>query len=158
MALALCRCVPDACGASAPGVRHLLLRAFRRDGRAYQVRAWRRVHADATVGLIRFALGDAFTLTWQLAAFSAFTILYLAVLRRVLTKIFSGSVERSSIDLDKSAVGRTGQVTAEIAPPKTGRVMIGDAEWTAIASAPIAAGVDVKVVGQDNLTMTVEPL
>jgi membrane protein implicated in regulation of membrane protease activity len=36
--------------------------------------------------------------------------------------------------------------------------MIGDAEWTAIASAPIAAGVDVKVVGQDNLTMTVEPL
>ena len=115
----------------------------------------------ATVGLLRFALGDAFTLTWQLAAFSAFTILYLAVLRRVLKKIFSGSVERSersSIDLDKSAVGRTGQVTAEIAPPKTGRVMIGDAEWTAIASAPIAAGVDVKVVGQDNLTMTVEPL
>ena len=90
----------------------------------------------ATVGLIRFALGESFTLTWQLAAFSAFTILYLAVLR----------------------VGRTGQVTAEIAPPKTGRVMIGDAEWTAIASAPIAAGVDVKVVGQDNLTMTVEPL
>ena len=112
----------------------------------------------ATVGLIRFALGESFTLTWQLAAFSAFTILYLAVLRRVLTKIFSGSVERSSIDLDKSALGRTGQVTAEIAPPKTGRVMIGDAEWTAIASAPIAAGVDVKVVGQDNLTMTVEPL
>ena len=112
----------------------------------------------ATVGLIRFALGESFTLTWQLAAFSAFTILYLAVLRRVLTKIFSGSVEHSSIDLDNSAVGRTGQVTAEIAPPKTGRVMIGDAEWTAIASAPIAAGVDVKVVGQDNLTMTVEPL
>ena len=112
----------------------------------------------ATVGLLRFALGESFTLTWQLAAFSAFTILYLAVLRRVLKKIFSGSVERSSIDLDKSAVGRTGQVTAEIVPPKTGRVMIGDAEWTAIASAPIAAGVDVKVVGQDNLTMTVEPL
>ena len=84
----------------------------------------------ATVGLIRFALGDAFTLTWQLAAFSAFTILYLAVLRRVLTKIFSGSVERSSIDLDKSAVGRTGQVTAEIAPTKTGRVMIGGREYT----------------------------
>ena len=29
----------------------------------------------ATVGLLRFALGDTFTLTWQLAAFSAFTIL-----------------------------------------------------------------------------------
>ena len=112
----------------------------------------------ATVGLLRFALGDTFTLTWQLAAFSAFTILYLAVLRRVLTKLFSGSVERSSADLDRSAVGRIGQVTAEIAPPKTGRVMIGDAEWTAVASSRIAAGADVKVVGQDNLTMTVEPL
>ena len=38
----------------------------------------------ATVGLLRFALGESFTLTWQLAAFSAFTILYLAVLRRDL--------------------------------------------------------------------------
>lgn len=112
----------------------------------------------ATVGLMRFALGDAFTLTWQLASFSAFTILYLAVLRRVLKKIFSGSVERSSVDLDRTAIGRTGQVTVTIVPPKSGRVMIGDAEWTAIASAPVAVGVDVKVVGQDNLTMTVEPI
>ena len=29
----------------------------------------------ATVGLCRFAFGEAFTLTWQLAAFSVFTIL-----------------------------------------------------------------------------------
>ena len=31
-----------------------------------------------------------------------------------------------------------------------------DAEWTAVADAPVAAGTDVKVVAQDNLTMRVE--
>ena len=38
--------------------------------------------AAATVGLVRFAVGDAFTLTWQLAAFSALSIVYILVLRR----------------------------------------------------------------------------
>ena len=44
----------------------------------------------ATVGLCRFAFGEAFTTTWQLAAFSAFSILYLMVLRRWLKKTFLG--------------------------------------------------------------------
>ena len=112
----------------------------------------------ATVGLLRFAFGDAFTTTWQLAAFSAFAILYLAVLRRVLTKLFTGSVECSAVDFDKDSVGRVGKVVAAIRPPRAGRVLIGDAEWDAVASAGIDAGTDVKVVGQDNLTMRVEPI
>ena len=44
----------------------------------------------ATVGLCRFAMGESFTLTWQLAAFSAFSILYLVVLRRWLKRLFTG--------------------------------------------------------------------
>ena len=44
----------------------------------------------ATVGVLRFAFGDAFTLTWQLAAFSAFSILYIVLLRRYLQRIFVG--------------------------------------------------------------------
>ena len=38
----------------------------------------------ATVGLLRFAFGEACTLTSQLAAFSAFSILYMVLLRRYL--------------------------------------------------------------------------
>ena len=60
--------------------------------------------------------------------------------------------------LSDEYVGRTGTVTEAIAPPKTGRVLLGDAEWTATADAPISAGADVTVVAQRNLTMAVRPL
>ena len=112
----------------------------------------------ATVGLFRFALGESFTLTWQLAAFSVFAIVYLAVLRRVLKRLFTGAANEENLDFGQESVGRIGKVTAAIDPPKTGRVMIGDAEWTAEADAPVAAGADVKVISQNNLTMKVEVL
>ena len=112
----------------------------------------------STVGLCRFAFGDAFTLTWQLAAFSAFSILYLVVLRRWLKKLFTGGRVETKTDFDNEYVGRTGRVTAAIDPPLAGRVVIGDAEWTAVADVPIAVGSDVKVVYNRNLTMKVEEI
>lgn len=110
----------------------------------------------ATVGLCRFACGDWFSLTWQFAAFSIFSILYLIFLRRWLKNLFSGTSERAAVDFDNESVGRLGTITEEIKPPLTGRVMIGDAEWTAAADAPIAVGTNVKVISQSNLTMKVE--
>ncbi len=110
----------------------------------------------ATVGVCRFALGDLFTMTWQLAAFSVFSVLYLVFLRRWMTNLFSGKSERAAVDFDNESVGRLGTVTEEIKPPLTGRVMIGDAEWTAAADVPLAVGTNVKVVAQTNLTMKVE--
>ena len=109
-----------------------------------------------TVGLLRAAIGEAFSPTWQMVAFSFFSILYLVVLRRWLKKTFSGSVEAASTDFGNEYVGRVGKVTAAIEPPLTGRVEIGDAEWTASAAAPVAAGATVKVISQNNLTMEVE--
>jgi len=114
--------------------------------------------AAATVGVLRFAFGDAFTTTWQLASFSALSILYIVALRRALKKVFVGSKVETKTDFDNASVGRTGKVTVAVNPPLTGRVMIGDAEWTAAADSPIAAGVDVRVVAQENLTMKVEAL
>ena len=110
----------------------------------------------ATVGLCRFALGDAFSFTWQLAAFSAFSILYLLVLRRWLKKTFLGGRVEAKTDFDNEYVGRVGKVTQAINPPLTGRVEIGDAEWTAAADAPVAHGATVEVVSQTNLTMKVK--
>ena len=112
----------------------------------------------ASVGLCRFAFGEALTPTWQLAAFSAFSVLYLLSLRRWLKRVFMGTVTTSATDFEDDMVGRFAKVTAAIAPPKTGRVMVGDAEWTASAAAPIAAGADVKVVARENLTLRVEPV
>ena len=110
----------------------------------------------ATVGLCRFALGDAFTLTWQLAAFSGFSIVYLVVLRRWMKRTFLGGRVETATDFDNEYVGRAGRVTEAIVPPVSGRVMIGDAEWTASADAPVAAGATVEVVSQNNLTMKVK--
>lgn len=109
----------------------------------------------ATVGLCRFAFGEVFDLTWQLAAFSAFSILYIISLRRWLQKVFSGTVQASGEDFENENVGRLGKATVAIKPPLTGRVMLGDAEWTAEADSPLEVGADVRVVAQQNLTMKV---
>ena len=112
----------------------------------------------ATVGVCRFAVGSAFTLSWQLAAFSFFSFVYLLLLRRWVTGIFMGGSKTSRTDFDNENVGRTGSATETIKPPLSGRVMLGDAEWTAVADVEIPAGADVKVVAQDNLTVRVEAL
>ena len=110
----------------------------------------------ATVGVLKFAFGDAFTQTGQLAAFSAFSILYILILRRYLKRVFVGGKVETKTDFDNESVGRVGTLTAAILPPLTGRVMLGDAEWTAEADRPIAKGASVRVVAQQNLTMKVE--
>jgi len=112
----------------------------------------------ATVGLLRFPLGEGFDLTWQLGAFSALSIVYLMVLRRWLKKVFAGSVQTSRADLEHEQVGRTGSVAVAIRPHLAGRVLVGDAEWTAVSDVALETGRDVKVVAQDNLTLKVEPL
>lgn len=114
--------------------------------------------AAATVGIIRGVVGPSFDVSWQLAVFSVASILYIAVLRRYLKKVFVGGVVETKTDFDNDSVGRVGKVTVAIEPPKSGRVMLGDAEWTAASDSSIAVGMDVKVVAQNNLTMKVEVL
>ena len=109
-----------------------------------------------TVGLCRFAFGEAFGPTWQIAAFSAFSILYLVVLRRWMKKTFFGKSVEAGADFSNEFVGRAGRVVAAIDPPLTGRVVIGDAEWTAEADEPVPVGATVTVVSQNNLTMKVK--
>lgn len=111
-----------------------------------------------TVGVCRFAFGEAFTLTGQLAAFSIFAILYLFFLRRWMKRIFCGETGTSRENFNMESVGRAGKVTQAIRPPLAGRVLIGDAEWSAVADEPIDVDVPVKVVGQSNITMRVKEI
>lgn len=108
-----------------------------------------------TVGLCRFAFGEAFTLTWQLAAFSVFSILYLVTLRRLLKRVFNGESTASAVDFSHESVGRVAKVVAAIRPPLAGRILLGDAEWSATAETEFPEGADVRIVAQDNLTMKV---
>lgn len=109
-----------------------------------------------TVGALRFIIGEAFSPAWQLAAFSACSVLYILALRRYLKRVFVGGVVETETDFDNESIGRTGKVMQAIEPPLSGRVLLGDAEWTAVADAAIPVGANVKVVSQKNLTMKVE--
>lgn len=115
--------------------------------------------AAATVGLFIMILPESFhlTLTWQLALFSFFCVLYLVTLRRYVKSVFLGDTEATDA-LGGEYVGRLGRVTVDVRPEVPGRVIVGDAEWTASAAQHIASGVEVKVVAQKNLTLTVEPI
>ena len=112
----------------------------------------------STVGLLRLAFGEAMPPMVQMIAFSFFSIVYLAFLRRLLKPIFSGDKEETRLNLSGDLIGRRGNVTERISPPLSGRAMIGDAEWTAVADEPIEPGSIVEVVSQDNLTVKVSKL
>ena len=113
--------------------------------------------AAATIGLLMFVLPSGFelSLTWQIALFSFFSILYLVTLRRYVKSVFMGDTDESHV-VDSEYAGRFAKVTEAIGPDAPGRVMLGDAEWTALAEERLEPGMEVKVVGRDNLTLRVK--
>lgn len=111
----------------------------------------------ATVGLLVLLLPEPFnpSFTWQFAFFSLFSVIYLVTLRRYVKDVFLGN-NGKSLALADEFVGRLGEAATAISADVPGRVMVGDAEWDAVSSAPIAAGAKVRVVSRKNLTFTVE--
>ena len=112
--------------------------------------------AAATTGVLTMFAEDAFTTIWQVVTFAGLSIVYLVFLRRGVKKLFSGTVETSASNFEDDFPGKIAVVTEDINTPLSGRVMLGDAEWTAVADAPIEKGVNVRVVVRDNLTLKVE--
>ena len=112
--------------------------------------------AAATIGLLLFILPSSFelSLTWQLALFSFFSILYLVTLRRYAKSVFMGDTDDSRA-LDTEYAGRFAKVTETIRPGVPGRVMLGDAEWAALSEEQLDPGSEVTVIGRENLTLKV---
>lgn len=109
--------------------------------------------AAATVGLTLFAFD--FSATAQMALFTAFSIVYIVGLRRFMKALFIGETAESRA-ISSEYVGRHGKVVEAIRPEVPGRILLGDAEWTAVAREGLAPGTEVRVVAQKNLTLTVE--
>ena len=108
----------------------------------------------ATVAAAKWAVPDL-SASWQLALFSLSSILYLVVLRRWLKSVFMGDTDESQ-KIECEHVGRIGKVVKTVGADIPGRIERGDAEWSAGSSAEIPPGATVRVVGQNNLTLTVE--
>ena len=109
--------------------------------------------AAATVGLTLFAFD--FSATAQMALFTAFSIVYIVGLRRFMKALFMGETAESRA-ISSEYVGRRGKVVEASRPEVPGRILRGDAEWTAVAREGLVPGREVRVVGQKNLTLTVE--
>lgn len=109
--------------------------------------------AAATVGLTLFAFD--FSATAQMALFTAFSIVYIVGLRRFMKALFMGETAESRA-ISSEYVGRHGKVVEAIRPEVPGRILLGDAEWTAVACEGLVPGTEVRVVAQKNLTLTVE--
>lgn len=109
--------------------------------------------AAATVGLTLFAFD--FSATAQMALFTAFSIVYIVGLRRFMKALFMGETAESRA-ISSEYVGRHGKVVEAIRPEVPGRILLGDAEWTAVAREGLEPGTEVRVVAQKNLTLTVE--
>ena len=93
----------------------------------------------------------------QLAAFSFFSIFYLFVLRKYLKRVFVGEKQEST-SIGNEYLGRVGRVIEVVRPGVPGRIVIGDAEWNACAAQRLEPGTEVRVVAQETLTFTVEPI
>lgn len=112
--------------------------------------------AAATVSLLKWMF-PSLPLWGQLAAFSVLSILYLLVLRKYLKKVFTGDKQESP-SIDNEYIGRVGRVVEVVRPDVPGRILLGDAEWTAKAATRLELGTEVRVVAQENLTLAVEPI
>ena len=109
--------------------------------------------AAATVGGLLFVV--EFSATLQVILFTALSLVYLFTLRRFVKGVFKGDTQETP-SIDDEFKGRLGEVVAEIRPGLPGRVLVGDAEWTAEADETLVPGTKVRVVARRNLTLRVE--
>ncbi len=109
--------------------------------------------AAATVGGLLFVV--EFSATVQVILFTVLSLAYLFTLRRFVRGVFMGDTQETP-SIDDEFKGRLGEVVAEIRPDLPGRVLVGDAEWTAEAGETLAPGTKVRVVARRNLTLRVE--
>ncbi|MDO5318332.1 MAG: NfeD family protein [bacterium] len=111
--------------------------------------------AAATLGVVLFIVDLSATL--QIVSFTALCILYLLTLRRIAKSVFMGKTSESNT-IGSEYVGRIGKVVEAIRPEVPGRILLGDAEWAATAGERLEPETEVRVVGQANLTLTVEKI
>jgi inner membrane protein len=106
------------------------------------------------------ALGLTPTLTSQLLLFIVSSLALLAVLRRMLQKIFRGKTfaARNEAGFD-AEIGRLVEVREAIDPrTERGRVFYQGSLWPARSGEFIDAGVSARIIGRDNITLLVEKI
>jgi len=109
--------------------------------------------AALTVALISWLVPFSQGVQWLI--FSAFSVIYILLLRETLKRVFSGRKEVSD-RIEDDFAGRLAKVVEPIAPNRPGRAEINGCAWTAEAEVEIPAGRQVRILCKKNLTLKVE--
>ncbi len=96
---------------------------------------------------------------WQLAVFSAFSVLSLLFLRPWAKKRILRTKETRVSNSD-AIIGRVGRICEPIEQDGYGRIAIDGDEWKAqsVDGAPIAAGERAKIIARESIIVTVEKI
>jgi len=99
------------------------------------------------------------SLTMQLIVFVVSSIVMLVSLRRWMKRIFVGKKEgQGGSETVCEFVGELAVVKTKIEPSLPGKIVLHGTNWSAEADAAIEEGAAVRIVGQRNITLKVEPV
>jgi membrane protein implicated in regulation of membrane protease activity len=93
----------------------------------------------------------------QWLMFSAFSVLFIALLRKTLKKTFSGTSEVTE-DMFDAFSGKRAVVVEAVSPTHPGRVEFNGSDWTAEAEEALVVGMPVRIKSKKNLTLYVEKI
>jgi len=93
----------------------------------------------------------------QWLMFSVFSILFIALLRKILKKTFSGTSQVTE-DMFDAFSGKRAVVVEAISPTYPGRVEFNGSDWTAEAEEKVDVGAPVRIKSKKNLTLYVEKI
>jgi membrane protein implicated in regulation of membrane protease activity len=88
--------------------------------------------------------------------FAVFSVVFLLTLRRWVRKVFTGKRSQVQDELRNDIAGRTAVVVVRIQPGQPGKVEFHGTNWQAVSSETLEPGVQVRIVKQDSITLTVE--
>ena len=88
--------------------------------------------------------------------FAVFSVVFLFTLRRWFRKVFTGKRSQVQDELRNDIAGRTAVVVVRIQPDQPGKVEFHGTNWQAVSSETLEPGVQVRIVKQDSITLTVE--
>ncbi len=103
-------------------------------------------------------MGFSFGIGAQAIVFALSSVLLIVLFRKFMKKIFVGDSETSAVNPDNDCVGKVVSVIRAVSSAPGGRVSLYGTDWSAVSTVEIPAGTQVRVVKQDNLTLTVEPM
>lgn len=108
------------------------------------------------VALITWLVPGLSQLT-QWLMFSAFSVVFIALLRKTLKQTFSGTSEVTE-DMFDAFSGKRATVVEFVSPAKPGRVEFNGSNWTAEAEEELDVGMQVRIKSKKNLTLYVEKI